>query len=79
MSFPVEKVVEKVVEKITENQLKIVELMNQDPSVSALQISKEIGISQRKTQENIAKLKELELVERIGPAKGGYWKVVKKL
>ena len=78
MSFPAEKVVEKVVEKISENQMKIVELMNQDSSISALQISKEIGISQRKTQENIAKLKELEVIERIGPAKGGYWKVLKK-
>ena len=78
MSFPAEKVVEKVVEKISENQMKIVELMNQDSSISALQISKEIGISQRKTQENIAKLKELEVIERIGSAKGGYWKVLKK-
>jgi ATP-dependent DNA helicase RecG len=34
-----------------------------------------VGISQRKIQENIAKLKEQGIIERVGPAKGGHWKI----
>jgi predicted HTH transcriptional regulator len=32
----------------------------------------------RKTKENIAKLKAKGLLERVGPDKGGYWKINKK-
>jgi ATP-dependent DNA helicase RecG len=34
-----------------------------------------VKISQRKIKENIAKLKEIGLIERIGSAKGGFWLV----
>jgi ATP-dependent DNA helicase RecG len=37
-----------------------------------------VGISQRKVKENIMTLKEKGLLERIGPAKGGYWKIIKE-
>ena len=30
----------------------------------------------RKTETNIAKLKKMDLIKRIGPAKGGYWEIV---
>jgi predicted HTH transcriptional regulator len=35
-----------------------------------------LDISQRKIKENIAKLKVAGLLERVGPAKGGYWKTL---
>jgi len=34
-----------------------------------------VKISERKIKENISKLKENGLLERVGPNKGGYWKV----
>ena len=34
-----------------------------------------LRISSRKVAQNIAKLKALTLLKRIGPAKGGYWQV----
>lgn len=34
-----------------------------------------IEISERKIKTNIKKLKELGLINRIGPNKGGYWKL----
>ncbi|MBS1651835.1 MAG: winged helix-turn-helix transcriptional regulator [Bacteroidetes bacterium] len=67
---------EKVVDNLTENQQEILKLVKNDKYVSAREISTKIGISSRKTQENIKKLKENGLLERIGPAKGGYWKIV---
>ena len=36
-----------------------------------------VGISASKIKENIAKLKAKGLIERIGPDKGGHWKVLK--
>ena len=68
------KVAGKVVEKVTENQQMIMTLIKKNPYVSARELAQIIGISHRKTQENIAKLKEYGFIERVGPAKGGYWK-----
>ncbi len=39
------------------------------------EMAKKIGISKRKIFDNLNKLKELNKLERIGPNKGGYWKV----
>ena len=46
-----------------------------NPTISAKELSRIIGISQRKIEENIKKLKKKEIIKRIGPDKGGYWKV----
>jgi ATP-dependent DNA helicase RecG len=73
------KVVEKVVEHLTHNQNQIIKLIEQDISVSSREISEKIGISTRKVQENIAKLKNMGFVKRIGPAKGGFLEIIKKL
>jgi predicted HTH transcriptional regulator len=36
-----------------------------------------VGISLIKIKANISKLKVKGLLERIGPDKGGYWKIIK--
>ncbi len=43
--------------------------------ISTRELANIVGISQRKIKENIVKLKSLGILERIGPAKGGYWKI----
>jgi ATP-dependent DNA helicase RecG len=73
----VEKVVEKVGEKLTENQLIILNQMQKDPYTSAKVLAEKVGISVRKIETNISKLKDLGYIERIGPAKGGHWKIIK--
>ncbi len=40
------------------------------------EIANIIGISKRKVLDNINKLKKLGLISRIGPSKGGYWKIL---
>jgi ATP-dependent DNA helicase RecG len=72
------KVGEKVGESLSKNQRLIVKSMVENPNVSAKDLSVVIGISQRKIEENISKLKKKGVLRRIGPAKGGYWKVVEK-
>ena len=58
-----------------ETQRRIVELMRQNPKISAKSISTEIGIALRNVEENIKTLKHAGRVERIGAAKGGHWVV----
>lgn len=71
-----EKVGERVGENLTENQMKILSLLKRKPRTSAKELSEHVGIPSRKIEQNIAKLKELGLLSRIGPAKGGHWEVL---
>lgn len=61
---------------ITENQEKILAIMRHKPTVSAYEIGEKIGMSQRKVEENIRKLKAAGLLARKGAARGGYWVVL---
>ena len=72
----IEKVGEKVGENLTPNQLKILDGMRQNNKISAAKLAEIVGISSRKVEENIRKLKEMGIVKRIGSAKGGYWEIV---
>ena len=68
----------KVGESLSKNQRLIVKSMLENPNVSAKDLSDIIGISQRKIEENISKLKKKRVLKRIGSAKGGYWEVIEK-
>jgi hypothetical protein len=70
-----EKVGEKVGEALTNNQRQILTLLRENPRMAAREVAQHIGISSRKVEQHIAKLKALTLLKRIGPAKGGYWQV----
>lgn len=71
-----DRVGEKVGEKLTANQEKILLQLSQNENLSARELAELVGISSRKIEQNIARLKNLGRLRRIGPAKGGYWEVV---
>lgn len=71
-----EKVGEKVGEELTGNQRKILTALGQNPRLAAKDLASIVGISSRKIEQNIAKLKAQGCLRRIGPAKGGYWEIV---
>jgi len=71
------KVTAKVTNKVTVNQRKILKFIKKDKFITTKELSKFIGISDRKIKENISKLKTKGLLKRIGPAKGGHWEVMK--
>lgn len=73
-----EKVGERVGETLTQNQEIILSLIRENPRISARELSDKVGISARKVEENISKLKKKGLLKRIGPAKGGHWEVLEK-
>jgi len=49
--------------------------MQTEPKINAKIICEKIGIAPRNVQVHIKTLKSAGFVERIGSAKGGYWKV----
>jgi ATP-dependent DNA helicase RecG len=72
------EVVEKVVENLSENQKLIIKLVVANNYITANEIALTIVISHRKVQENMAKLKEMGILKRIGHAKGGHWEIIEK-
>ena len=73
---PGEKVVEKVVEKLSSNQQKIIEAIVKHPIISAKALGDLLGISPRKVQNNLAKLKRIGILKRVGADRGGHWEVI---
>ena len=68
--------VERLVEGLVENQRKIVMLIASNPKISKQEMQKLIGISTTAIDKNIEKLKRIGVIERVGPAKGGIWKII---
>ncbi|MCR5609685.1 MAG: putative DNA binding domain-containing protein [Lachnospiraceae bacterium] len=62
--------------KLNSTQLKILELLQENPAMSACELANLIGISSRNIEVNIKKLKEKKLLERQGAARGGRWIVL---
>jgi len=72
-----EKGWEKVGRKLGKNEAKILEIINDDKFVTISKLSKLLDLSTTAVEKNIAKLKEKGFLKRVGPAKGGYWEIIK--
>lgn len=56
---------------------KILNLLSQNPTASAREIAKKLGLTSRAVEKQISNLKNDGRIRRIGPDKGGRWEVVK--
>ncbi|MDD2652756.1 MAG: Fic family protein [Sulfurimonas sp.] len=65
----------KVGNALTDNQMQIVQNIKENPKISAKKLSNIVGISVRKIEENISKLKEMKIIDRVGGTRG-YWEVL---
>lgn len=61
--------------KWSETTLKILELIKQNPKISRKELCEELKINPSAVQKHIDKLKETKMIERLGGAKGGEWRV----
>ena len=68
----------KIDEKWGENQRKIIGLIDSNKIISIVEIAKQLKLGTTTIENNIPKLKQKHLLKRVGPAKGGYWKIIKK-
>ncbi|MBW6461619.1 MAG: winged helix-turn-helix domain-containing protein [DPANN group archaeon] len=48
----------------------------ENPRISRVQLSKEIGINQSAIQKHRTHLKDKQIIKRVGSDKGGHWEVV---
>lgn len=62
-------------EKTIKSREKIIALLSEDGKLSAAALAEKIGISAKAIEKHLANLKAKGIIERIGPAKGGYWHV----
>ena len=73
-----DRLVEGLVEGLVESQKEILRLISQNTYISKQELSNKIGISTTAIDKNISRLKQKSLLKRVGPAKGGYWEIIKK-
>lgn len=60
---------------LNEIQNKILKLISNNKNVTQKEISEELNTTKRTIERNIMILKEMNLIERIGSRKSGYWKI----
>ncbi len=59
--------------KINKTQIKIVEFIKNNPNITIEEMAKYAGVETRTIERNIKKLKEKEIIDRIGADKNGHW------
>ena len=69
---------EKLGEKLGENQEKILKFIQLNKNITISELAEELMISSTAVENNLAKLKKEGRIKRVGPDKGGYWKIIKK-
>ncbi len=62
--------------KLGINQQLILKEIEKNPFITAAEIAYKINISKTAVENNLAKLKELGILQRVGARKNGYWKIV---
>jgi len=67
------KTTQKTVEKTVE---KILRLIKENPMITQEELSNKMNLTRRGIEWNINKLKQEKKIKRVGPDKGGYWKII---
>ena len=62
-------------EKTSKGGEKIVALLSENSKLTAAGLAAEIGLTAKAIEKHLAKLKAEGIIERVGPDKGGSWKV----
>lgn len=60
------------------SSVKILQLLSENKNITIPELSEKIGISTRAIEKQIAKLKELGTIKRVGSAREGYWELIEK-
>lgn len=63
--------------KINNSQKKIIELIKENPSVTRKEMAEKIGISADGIKYNLNKLKQMNILTRVGSDRSGTWKISK--
>ncbi len=72
-----EKTTQKTTQKLNKNQIKILEYINENPSITRNELAKKLNITPDGVKYNLKKLIDNNFIERIGSDNGGYWNIRK--
>jgi ATP-dependent DNA helicase RecG len=64
-------------EKLGKSERRILEAVSSNPEITIAELSERIGIGTTAIENNIKKLKNKGLLERVGSRKDGQWKLNK--
>ncbi|MCB0460065.1 MAG: putative DNA binding domain-containing protein [Flavobacteriaceae bacterium] len=73
--FDFNKWVEKWVEHLTDNRVTIIKAIHENSKVTKRELEEKVSLSATAIDNNLDTLKDLGLIERVGGAKGGHWKI----
>ena len=62
---------------VVKSVVKILDLIAQYPDITRERLAKEVGLSVRGVEKNLAQLKSEGKIVRVGGRKGGHWEVAK--
>ena len=62
--------------RLSSTTQKILEIIKREPQITRRELAELIGISEDGIKYHLNNLKQKGLLKRIGPDKGGYWKIV---
>lgn len=60
--------------KLNNNQLRIIEIIKENPKITRKELASNLNITSDGVKYNLKKLIDNNIIERIGPDNGGYWK-----
>jgi len=63
--------------EISERQSEILKYITENPKITRRELAEAIKINPSAIQKHIESLKKKGILKRIGPAKGGYWEMLK--
>ena len=61
---------------VVKSVVKILDLLKQYPDITMERLAREVGLSVRGVEKNLARLKSAGKIIRVGGRKGGHWEVV---
>ena len=64
--------------ELSEKAIDVLEVINAYRNYNALEIGKQIGLSERQVKTYITKLKQVGLIVRVGSNKTGHWEIIRK-
>jgi ATP-dependent DNA helicase RecG len=71
-----ENVTENVAENVTEKRLKqLLAYIRENPKITTTALAKMLSVTRMTAHRDLEKLKDLGLIKRVGPDKGGHWEV----
>ena len=73
---PIKDLIKDPIKLLSKNESQIIEILNDKPEITIRELSIILEINERNTRKNIDKLKNKNLIVRIGSRKTGYWKII---